>query len=92
MSAKPWIALVGNREVDRAFTLGVAKSLCVLKSPRGCELSIHMVRHEWTGEEHIGHKDKTGMWHWTKVGAPPVPTEDVVDEPPRRRWRADIDG
>lgn len=91
MTAKPWVAFVGNREVHRAETLALAQTMAVLKAPQGAERSLHEVRHETTREHWIGHRQADNSWIWTQAGKPPQRQVDP-DDWPTPRPRADLDG
>lgn len=87
MTAKPFVVLVGNREVYRGDNLPMAQAHCVLDAPRGAEQSLHMVKNDATGEEWVGHRQFDGSWIWTRVGKPPQRQVDPDDwpEPPNRK-------
>jgi hypothetical protein len=91
MTAKPWIARVGNREVYRAETLAMAQSMAVLKAPQGAERSLHEVKHEITREHWIGNRADDNSWYWTRADKPTRQAADPTRWPPPRH-RADLDG
>lgn len=78
-----YIALVGSIEVGRSDMLVLAQTRCILNAPRGAEQSIHMVRHEPSGQQWIW-RELHGEWSWHKINAArPAARQRFADEASR---------
>jgi hypothetical protein len=78
VSARPFVTLVGNRELARSETLVVAKALAFTLCPQGAETSLKQVTNDDTAER-WSFAPEHG---WIKVDAGRS----------RLRHRADLDG